>query len=112
MLEPIGYIGYYSRLPVLDIAGLVSPQVLSSYRQRVPYPLGDIVSRFRPTLLVLRADERASIEDYGRAIGRPVLDTDYRLVRTFAGSGGSTAFWVYRRAGTRPPVGASGEQRP
>src|SRR5690606_32136607 len=48
MLEPIGYIGYYSRLPVLDVVGLVSPQVLPYWNSRVASPLAEIAGAFRP----------------------------------------------------------------
>jgi len=38
LLEPIGYIGYYSQRPVIDVIGLVSPQVLRFYSATATSP--------------------------------------------------------------------------
>src|SRR5207249_4901683 len=53
LLEPIGYIGYFSRRYILDSIGLVSPQVLRFYREAGD-PLAHMVDHFRPEVLVLR----------------------------------------------------------
>lgn len=97
LMEPIGYIGYYSRLPILDIVGLVSPEVLPSYQASVPYPLGDIVHKFQPPLLVLRPSERDDLQAYTRATGDPVIDSVYQLEHIFKGTTGGQAFLLYRR---------------
>lgn len=57
MLEPIGYIGYYSRLPVIDVIALVSPEVLDCYRPAFSSPGHELWHRFRPEWLLLRAGE-------------------------------------------------------
>ncbi len=55
LLEPIGYIGYYSERPVLDIVGLVTPQVLPFYRPENPAPVLNIAEAFRPEWCCVRA---------------------------------------------------------
>lgn len=98
LLEPIGYIGYYSRLPVLDMVGLVSPEVLSSYGQEVPNPLRSIVERFRPELLLLRPTEAKRLETDASATGLPLLGGEYALVRSFQSQDHqAVAFLLYRR---------------
>jgi len=97
LLEPIGYIGYYSRLPVLDMIGLVSPEVLPSYERSVPNPLRDIVTRFRPELLLLRPSEADAVG--GGQRGAVLLGGEYTLIKTFrdADRDGIT-FLLYKRA--------------
>jgi len=96
MLEPIGYIGYFSRRPVLDIIGLVSPEVLPFYRREVANPLGAIAAQFRPDWLVLRKEERTQLADYRIGPGRSLLD-DYAFVLAFPDPKTGPAFFVYRR---------------
>lgn len=79
MLEPIGYIGAYSGRRMLDIVGLVTPEVLSSYRPEMPSPVLDISRRFRPEWAVLRPGELQHILDAGRA----TWEAQYSLVKTF-----------------------------
>ena len=110
MLEPIGYIGYHSRLRVLDIIGLVSPQVIPCYRSTEANPLACIVERNRPDWLVLRTAERRSLDPAARAPyegGSGTLFGEYRWVRGFPDPAAGPAFEVYRRTGA-----SSGEQRP
>src|SRR5262249_6887831 len=57
LLEPIGYVGYFSQRRILDLVGLVSPEVFPSYS--TPHPLTDIVRRLRPEWLYLRPSELA-----------------------------------------------------
>lgn len=75
LLEPIGTIGYYSERPILDMIGLVTPQVLPCYR--TSEPLLCMITRFHPTWLCLRPKE-ADILGQESSI---VLKQDYRLVR-------------------------------
>jgi hypothetical protein len=98
LLEPIGYIGYYSGLPILDMIGLVSPEVLASYRASVQNPRLDIVQRLRPELLLLRPSEAEQIGGKAGARGEPLAAGEYRLIHTFrdADRNGIT-FLLYRR---------------
>lgn len=74
LLEPIGTIGYYSQRPILDMIGLVSPQVLPCYRTKGP--LACIVARFHPTWLCLRINEAVRLQQEAPEL----LAADYRLV--------------------------------
>ncbi len=96
LTEAIGYLGYFSRLRVLDMVGLVSPEVVSSYR-RSQYPLGDIVERFHPELMVIRASERDEINAYSLAAGRLLIDEEYVFVRGFASESDAAYLLLYRR---------------
>jgi hypothetical protein len=91
LLEPIGYIGYYSRRRIVDMIGLVSPEVLPSYH--TPSPLPDMVRRLHPEWLCLRPGEAAQLFSNGDTL----LTTQYRLVREFHPSQNETAFLVYHR---------------
>jgi hypothetical protein len=107
MLEPIGYIGYYSRLRVLDVIGLVSPQVLPYWRDQSQAPYLDIARAFRPEWCVLRPSEVERMRAAAAATGRP-WETDYELVgewvyRSADPKRESYAFQVYRRLAGAPP---------
>ncbi len=97
MLEPIGYIGYYSKRRVLDIIGLVSPEVLPYYRPEVDHPVGEIVAHFKPSVLVLRASEKDEIESYSKRAGGDVLRADYQSIGTWPQAGPDPIFYLYRR---------------
>lgn len=100
MLEPIGYIGYYSRMRVLDIIGLVSPEVISCYGSEVPNPQRCIVDRENPDWLVLRPAERRSLDATSRPPsegGSGRIGGEYRWVRSFPSAPDAAAFEVYRR---------------
>jgi hypothetical protein len=80
MLEPIGYIGYYSGLPVLDVIGLVSPQVVPFWKDNSREPLWEISRTYRPEWCVLRPAELERI----RAAAPPGdWDRRYQMVSTF-----------------------------
>ncbi len=97
MLEPIGYIGYFSQRRVLDVIGLVSPQVLPLWQKTDPAPMGSIASQFRPDWVVLRPGELQHILDAYRAS----WERDYALVKTFSYKPSATreavVFHVFRR---------------
>jgi hypothetical protein len=96
LLEPIGYIGYYSRLRVLDVIGLVSPEVIPCYRQDASEPLACIVDLYRPQWLILRPSERAVLIAKNKE-GSGRLRGEYRWVRAFPDPVSGPAFDVYRR---------------
>jgi hypothetical protein len=73
LLEPLGYVGYFSRLKTYDFPGLSSPEVVAAIRSGVNR-YSDLAARLKPTWLVLRPSEIA-----GDFAERPVL-RDYRRV--------------------------------
>jgi hypothetical protein len=79
MLEPIGYIGYYSGLRVLDVIGLVSPQVVPFWKDDRREPLWEIARTYRPEWCVLRP---AELERIRAAAGRD-WDWSYQMISTF-----------------------------
>jgi hypothetical protein len=91
LLEPIGYVGYYSQRPILDMIGLVSPEVFPSYH--TPRPLADIVNRLRPEWLCLRPREAARLtrEDASLPGAR------YAYIREFHAPGRPPDFLIYHR---------------
>lgn len=91
LLEPIGYVGYYSHRPILDMIGLVSPEVFPSYR--TGRPLADIVERLRPEWLALRPGEIAAL----RRQGVDLPSRQYSYVRDFAVPGRKPDFLIFRR---------------
>jgi hypothetical protein len=111
MLEPIGYIGYYSRRPVLDVIGLVSPQALPFWKSGSASPLLDLARAFRPEWCVLRPREAANVREAARRRGGR-WEGEYALVRTFSyarpGDREPLVFHVFRRSSYQPP----GRQEP
>ena len=94
MLEPIGYIGYYSRARVLDTIGLVSPEVLPSYRDlKAKDPRTDIIHRLRPEWLCMRSSEITALH----AADPAIFEREYTAQERFSTTGAET-FTVYRRA--------------
>jgi hypothetical protein len=57
-LEPLGYIGYFSQLHMLDYPGLCAPSVVSARKAGLP-SFASLVQKLNPTWLVLRLKERA-----------------------------------------------------
>jgi hypothetical protein len=74
-LEPLGYIGYFSRLKTYDFPGLSSPEVVAAMHAGAR-TYADLIARLRPDWLVLRADELYASGTIARGIRR-----DYRIVR-------------------------------
>jgi hypothetical protein len=77
-LEPLGYIGYFSGLKMLDYPGLASPEVVAARRAGHLAHAG-IIRALAPEWLVLRPDQVAGI----RSDAPDLLATDYRLARVF-----------------------------
>lgn len=79
--EPLGYLAYYSRRPVLDYPGLCSRKVVRYLREH-PHEraLIPMLEHLRPAFLVLRSYEYLT-ED-GR-IRYPWIERDYELLRVF-----------------------------
>jgi hypothetical protein len=82
MLEPIGYIGYYSGLRVLDTVALVSPEVLPCYAPQVASPYHAMWTRFQPEWILLRAGEWNTLQRYEQTLPQSErLLARYRHVR-------------------------------
>ncbi len=99
MLEPIGYIGYYSRLPVIDVIALVSPEALDCYRPAFASPRHELWQRFRPEWMLLRAGELQELQR-DEALLSPTerLEAAYVLTPTEPDpSQEKTGFYLYRR---------------
>ena len=91
LLEPIGYVGYFSQRRILDLVGLVSPEVFPSYS--TPHYLTDIVRRLRPEWLCLRPSEIERVKE-----GDPtLLDREYDYIRFFGGTEDDPAFRILHR---------------
>jgi len=65
-LEPLGYIGFFSNLKMLDFPGLSSPEVVASRKlaeaKAYPYCWSEVILDLQPDWLVLRPHERESIQ--------------------------------------------------
>ncbi len=77
-LEPLGYIGFYSGLKMLDYPGLSSREVVAARRAGAK-PHAGLIAALRPDWLVLRADQ---VEGVRAEMPRLLVD-DYRLARIF-----------------------------
>lgn len=82
-LEPLGYIGFFSGLKMLDYPGLSSPEVVAA-RQRAtsqsyPFCWSEIIMDLQPDWLVLRQHEREFIQNRDAE----VLEHYYERARVF-----------------------------
>ncbi len=102
MLEPIGYIGYYSHLPVVDMTGWVTPSVLPCYDRKNACPWLLIAYACQPKWCILRPNEVAPLQRASLAAGQP-WNKHYTRVKLFSYAAHSdsspTVFEVYRRNG-------------
>ena len=82
-LEPLGYIGFYSNLKMLDYPGLSSPEVVAARRRASArdYPgcWPALIIDLSPTWLVLRSYEAEAINQHTPEL----LRTVYSLAQTF-----------------------------
>jgi hypothetical protein len=76
-LEPLGYIGYFSRLKTYDFPGLSSPEVVAAVRGGAKSYVA-LIAKLRPTWIVLRPGEALRPE----FSLHPVLN-DYDLVQSW-----------------------------
>lgn len=83
MLEPIGYIGYYSRLPVVDMTGLVTPSVLPCYDRKNPCPWLSIAYQYQPDWCIVRPFESDLMRRVSATMGKP-WGKSYTYVRSFS----------------------------
>jgi hypothetical protein len=111
MLEPIGYIGYFSRARVLDAVGLVSPEVIPYFRRGAASPYLDIMAEIKPEWVLLRAGEYQDAQKAAVPHERR-LERNYVLIRTFADpaapAGSGPAFSLFRRQSAKRTTGDGG----
>jgi hypothetical protein len=90
-LEPLGYIGYFSQLKMLDVPGLCSPEVVAAERKLRTTSQAKLIPELRPDWLVLRAHEVDQVQTLA-----PRLLTDmYSSVKVFDVSGRLAAYrWL------------------
>jgi hypothetical protein len=82
-LEPLGYIGFYSNLKMLDYPGLSSPEVVAARRRAgsraYPFCWSELIMDLQPDWLVLRPYEAKTI----RERDREVFERFYEPARVF-----------------------------
>ena len=79
MLEPLGYIGFFSGLKMLDFPGIASPEMVAARRQLNTNDWGRLIPYLRPKWLVLRPLERGQVEKQAPGL----LNRTYEQVRVF-----------------------------
>ncbi|MGB8368117.1 MAG: hypothetical protein ACLPYZ_02425 [Limisphaerales bacterium] len=82
MLEPLGYIGYFSGLKMLDYTGLASKEVVEVRKRLGPYRENQIFLELKPDWLVLRPSE-IETESF---VQRGPLQENYDQVQVFDAS--------------------------
>ena len=60
-LEPLGYIGFYSQLKMLDFPGLAAPEVVAARKKLGSDRAAGLIQELKPDWLVLRAAEAQRI---------------------------------------------------
>jgi hypothetical protein len=79
-LEPLGYIGYFSRCKMLDWPGLVSPEVVRARRtvnRKSGYTWIEVAEILKPAWIVARSAEAAAMEN------RDFFVKNYELKKVF-----------------------------
>jgi hypothetical protein len=105
MLEPIGYIGYFSRVRVLDAVGLVSPEALPFYRREIASPYLEMMYALQPEYVLLRTGEYRDAMQAKVPVEKSLF-AHYRLLRSFSDpqspSDSEPAFYLLQRKLTEP----------
>jgi hypothetical protein len=81
-LEPLGYIGFYSQLKMLDTPGLCAPQVVAAEKKLQTTSLAKVIAEVQPDWLVLRPVEADPVR---KAMPRLLTET-YSTVKVFDAS--------------------------
>lgn len=76
-LEPLGYIGYFSQLHMLDYPGLSAPAVTAAMREVGPN-FADLIQKLHPAWLVLRPRELA-----GHGFKQSTVLNEYEFVKAW-----------------------------
>jgi hypothetical protein len=90
MVEPLGYIGYFSGLKMLDYPGLASKEMVEARKRLGPYRENQVFLELKPDWLVLRPSEieiESHIQDFDVSVQRGPLRENYDLVQVFDASG-------------------------
>jgi hypothetical protein len=82
-LEPLGYIGYYSNLKMLDYPGLSSNEVVSARRRLGTDEYSALIRELKPVWLVLRPDEVNHIWSVAPGMLSKDVRSEYVLRRTY-----------------------------
>jgi hypothetical protein len=78
-LEPLGYIGFFSQLRMLDTPGLSAPRVVAAEKRLKTTNLALVIAELQPDWLVLRPPE----EDFVRKVKPELLTKAYREAKVF-----------------------------
>jgi len=78
-LEPLGYIGFFSQLKMLDYPGLCSPEIVAARKKLGSNRAAGLIREVKPVWLVLRA---AEAERIGRN-SPELLAKSYEVVKKF-----------------------------
>ncbi len=95
----VGYVGYYSGRPVLDLAGLCTPEVIPYLREG---RYAAIVQDYRPRYLALTNERPRPI--HNAITGAPWFPQTYRPIKSFPYRGGK--YIVFERRERPRPVPA------
>jgi hypothetical protein len=87
LLEPLGYVGYYSGMHMIDEVGLVSPQVVALKGSGVP--VEEYFDVFRPMYIVQHCDDADRFEETQSPSGARFADA-YAWAATFDPLGGES----------------------
>ncbi|RIK10066.1 MAG: hypothetical protein DCC49_04650 [Acidobacteria bacterium] len=111
MLEPIGYIGYFSDRRILDLGGLVSPELAATRDKLEPGWGAREVHALRPEYLILRAGEVEHNKFYASGLApmfaseheRQTFLETYREIKVFEWDGKvELPLVLYARNDVRP----------
>jgi hypothetical protein len=81
-LEPLGYIGFFSQLKMLDTPGLCAPEVVAAEKKLQTTRLAEVIAEVQPDWLVLRPLEADSV----RKVKPRLLTETYSTVKVFDAS--------------------------
>jgi len=111
LLEPLGYIGYFSQMHMLDWPGLVTPEMVAT-RKRVGGGMASMIHELNPDWVVLRPVEYEKLgrlrEEFDKNyVGEQVFDAKERLDQYQFIPGKpyvyiDATFFVFRRRDLRP----------
>jgi hypothetical protein len=81
-LEPLGYVGFFSQLKMLDTPGLCAPEVVAAEKNLRTTSLAEVIAELQPDWLVLRPMEA----DHVRMANSRLLTETYSTAKVFDAS--------------------------
>ena len=81
-VEPLGYIGFYSQLKMLDTPGLCAPEVVAAEKKLKTTRIDKVIPEVKPDWLVLRPPEAAFLQ----SITPRLLSEEYSEAKVFDAS--------------------------